>query len=122
MCVNSRVNSLLITFRVSRRRREMYSGHARLSACLSVRGRMPTLLHGPDVAWGIVGMVAGARSWADLQLVHGLRCHGNIARTRNVSECLYSFYAWFRIIIPANEAGALSETGVRQSVRLSYAF
>ena len=39
----------LATFRVSRRRREMYCGHARLRACvcLSVRGRMPTLLHGP---------------------------------------------------------------------------
>jgi len=44
---------VLITFRVSRRPREMYCGHARLcvrvcvSVCLSVRGRMPTLLHGP---------------------------------------------------------------------------
>jgi len=42
---------LLITIRVSRRRREIYCGHARLyvchdvsvSVCLSVRGRMPTL-------------------------------------------------------------------------------
>jgi len=24
--------------------------------------------------------------WADLQLVHRLRCYGNITRTRNVSE------------------------------------
>ena len=24
--------------------------------------------------------------WADLQSVHGLRCHGNVTRTRNVSE------------------------------------
>ena len=24
----------------------------------------------------------------------GLRCYGNIARTRNVSECLCSLYAW----------------------------
>jgi len=43
----------IITFRVSRRRREMYCGHARLCmcvclcVCLSVRGRMPTVLHGP---------------------------------------------------------------------------
>jgi len=41
----------LIRFRVSRRRREMYFGYARLRVCvcvcLSVRGRMPTLLHGP---------------------------------------------------------------------------
>ena len=39
--------SRLIIFRVSRRRREMYCGHARLCVCLSVRGRLPTLLHGP---------------------------------------------------------------------------
>ena len=38
---------VVITFRVSRRRREMYCGHARLSVCVSVRGRTPTLLHGP---------------------------------------------------------------------------
>jgi len=47
----------LVTFRVSRRRREMYCGHARrvcvcLSVCLSVRGRMPTLLHGPRFSLG----------------------------------------------------------------------
>jgi len=45
--------NMLITFRVSRKRRETYSGHAPLSVCLSVsvclsaRGRMPTLLRGP---------------------------------------------------------------------------
>ena len=38
---------VLITFRLSRRRREMYCGHPRLCVCVSVRGRMPTLLHGP---------------------------------------------------------------------------
>jgi len=44
-----------VTFCVSRRRRKMYCGHARpcvslsvcLCVCLSVRGRTPTLLHGP---------------------------------------------------------------------------
>jgi len=79
-----------ITFRVSRRRREMYCGRAHLCvcACLSVRGRMPTLLHGPGCNLG-----SGRRCplvvhyWADLQSVHGLRCYGNITpRTRNVSE------------------------------------
>jgi len=34
----------VVTFRVSRRRRQMYCGHARLCVCLSVRGRMATLL------------------------------------------------------------------------------
>ena len=50
----------VITFRVSRRPREMYCGHARLcvcasvclSVCVSVRGRMPTLLHGPGCNLG----------------------------------------------------------------------
>jgi len=39
----------IITFRVSRRRREMYIGHARLCVCLSVSVRccMSILLHGP---------------------------------------------------------------------------
>ena len=41
-----------ITFRVSHRQREMYCGHARLSVCLSVRGCMPTLLHGPGCNLG----------------------------------------------------------------------
>ena len=41
-----------ITFRVSRRRRAMYCGHARLCVCLSVRSRMPTLLHGPGCNLG----------------------------------------------------------------------
>jgi len=43
---------LLFAFRVSRRRREMYCGHARLRVCLSVRGRMRTLLHGPGCNLG----------------------------------------------------------------------
>ena len=43
-----------ITFRVSRVRREMYCGHARIcvSVCVPVRGRMPTLLHGPGYNLG----------------------------------------------------------------------
>jgi len=44
--------SVVITFRVSRRPREVYCGHARLSVCVSVRGRMPTLLHGPGCNLG----------------------------------------------------------------------
>ena len=44
----------MITSRVSRRRREMYSGHARLCVCVSVcvRGRMHTLLRGPGCNLG----------------------------------------------------------------------
>ena len=73
----------LITFCVSRRRREMYCGHARLCVCtLSVRGRIR--LHyctDPDVTWGSGrGCPLVVHYWADLQSVHGLPCYGN---TRN---------------------------------------
>jgi len=89
----------------------MYCGHARLCVCLSVRGRVPTLLHGPSCNWG-----SGRECplvvhyWEDLQLalcdfdMRRLRrtltylltnCVAMAAyresklqvRTRNVSEC-----------------------------------
>jgi len=79
----------LFTFCVSRRRRKMYCGHARLCVCvcvcvcLSVRGRTPTLLHGPGcITWGRGrGGPLVVHHWADLQSGHGLRCYGNISRT-----------------------------------------
>jgi len=80
----------IITFRVSCRRREMYSGHARLCVMpvCHVRGRMPTLLHGPGCNLGEwYGCLLVVYYWVGLQSVHGLRCYDNIARTRNVSEC-----------------------------------
>jgi len=43
---------LLFTFRVSRRRREMYIGHARLYVCLSVPRPIPALLDGPGYNLG----------------------------------------------------------------------
>jgi len=69
----------------------MYCGHARLcvcvSVCVSVRGRIPTLLHGPGCNLGNCrGCPTVVHYWADLQSVHGLRCYGNITRTGNVSE------------------------------------
>jgi len=51
----------IITFCVSRRRRKMYCGHARLSVCVSVclsvsvRGACPHYYTDPDVTWGVVG-------------------------------------------------------------------
>ena len=48
---------------------------------------MPILLHGPGCSLGSGrGCPIVVHHWADLQLVHGLRCYGNITRTRNVSE------------------------------------
>jgi len=80
-----RINlNFLITFCVSRGQRKMYCGHARLCVCLSVsvRGRMPTLLHGPGYNLGSGrGCPLVVHYWADLQSVHGLRCNGNITRT-----------------------------------------
>jgi len=63
-----------------------------VSVCLSVRDRMLTLLHEPDVTWGSGrGCPLVVHCWADLQSVHGLRCYGNITRTRNISECMLVF-------------------------------
>jgi len=70
--------------------------HVHVSVCLSVRRRMATPYStDPNVTWGNGrGCPLVVHYWADLQSVLGFRCHDNIARTRNVSECLYSLYAW----------------------------
>jgi len=48
---------------------------------------MPTLLHGPGCNLGSDrGCPLVEHYGADLQSVHGLRCYGDITRTRNVSE------------------------------------
>jgi len=75
-------NIIIVTFCVSRRRRKMYCGHAHLCVCLSVRGRTPTLLHGPGCNLGHGrGCPLVVHYWADLQSALGLRCYGNITRT-----------------------------------------
>ena len=57
---------------MSRRRREMYIGHARLCVCLSVRSRIPTLLHGLGCNLGNGrGCPLVVHYWADVQSVHG---------------------------------------------------
>jgi len=80
---------VIFTFCVSPRRRKTYCGHARLCVCvsvcvcvcLSVRGRNPTLLHGPGCNLGSgTDCPLVVHCWADLQSVHGLRCYGNITR------------------------------------------
>jgi len=63
--------------------------------CLSVAA-CPHYCTDPNVTWGNGrGGPLVVYCWADLQSVRGFRCYDNIARTRNVSECLYSLYAWF---------------------------
>jgi len=44
--------SCIVTFRVSRRRREMYIGHASLSVCVCLVSTV--YCTDPDVTWGMV--------------------------------------------------------------------
>jgi len=84
----------------SRRRHEIGNVHwSHASVCLSVPRRIPTLLHGPGCNLEEWQGVPSCAYWADLQSVHGFRCYGNIARTRNVSECLYSLHAYSKSCI-----------------------
>ena len=97
----------IVTFRVSRRRREMYCGYSDLCACLSVSLSAAACLHyctDPDVTWGsdreypscalLDEFAIGARvvlQWQhhanpSYKLVSTLR-YDNLVRTRNVSEC-----------------------------------
>ena len=59
-----------------------------MSVCLCACPRpCPHYCTDPDVTWGSGrGCPLVVQYWADLQSVHGLRCYGNITRTRNVSE------------------------------------
>ena len=81
----------VVTFCVSRRRRKMYCGHARLfvcvslcvclSVCLSAAVR-PHYCTDPDVTWGRGrGCPLVVHYWADVQSGYGLSCYGNIMRT-----------------------------------------
>jgi len=47
--------SYFITFRMSRRPREIYCGHARLCVCLCVAA-CPHYCRDPDVTWGVIGL------------------------------------------------------------------
>ena len=72
---------IVFTFCVSRRRRKMYCGHARLCVCLSA-AVLPHYCMDPDVTWGHGrGCPLVVHYWADLQSGHGLRYYGNITRT-----------------------------------------
>jgi len=79
--VTKQYHLVVVTFRVSRRRREMYCGHARLCVCLSAAACLHYCTD-PDVTWGSGrGCPLVVHYWVDLQSVHGLHCYGN---TRNV--------------------------------------
>jgi len=93
--------SSMFTFRVKCSRGEN-TGHDRPSVCLCVslsHAACPHYCTDPDVSSGNDRRCPlVVHYWADLQSVQGFRCYDNIARTRNVSECLYSLCAWFIII------------------------
>ena len=82
------IPEVITTFRVSRRRREIYCGHARLCVCVCLTAAAcQQYCTDPDVTWGSGrGCPLIVHYLADLQSVHWLRCYGNITRTRNVSE------------------------------------
>jgi len=68
--------NIVVTFRVSHRRREMYCGHSRLCVCLSTAACLHYCTD-PDVIWGSGrGCPLVVHYWADLQSVHGLHCYG----------------------------------------------
>jgi len=70
-----------------------------MCVCVSVPRRTPTLLRVPGCNLGNGrGCRLVVHYWADLQSVYGFRCYDNIARTRNISECLYSLYAWLPLV------------------------
>ena len=103
----------LVTFRVSRRRYEMYCGHTRL--CVSVCLPAAACQHyctDPDVTWGNgrgCPLIVNYR--ADLQPVHGLRCYGNITRTRNVSECMLVL-APICLVVVVSTLGSINACGL----------
>ena len=71
-----------------------------LYVCLSVcpSPHSHTILHGPGCNLGQCrGYPLIVHYWADFQSMPGFRCYDKIARTRNVSERLYSLYAWFHL-------------------------
>ena len=73
---------LIITFRVRRIRREMYSSYGRLCVCLCVclsLAAFQDYCTDPNVAWeNGKGCPLVVHCWADLQSVHAFRCYENI--------------------------------------------
>jgi len=96
--INMGLATCLITFRVSRidDAKCILVTRVCVSVCLCLSvAACPHYCTDPDVTWKYGrGCPLVVHCWADLQSVHGFRRYDNIARTRNVSECLYTLYAW----------------------------
>jgi len=88
--VRQRVGQDVVTFRVSRRPREMHCGNARLCVCLSVclsAAARPHYCTDPDVTWESGrGCALVVHYSADLQSVHGLRCYRNTMEMRGRAQ------------------------------------
>jgi len=82
------------SFRVSRRRREMYCGHPRLCVSVSVcpvcvsdgAAYLHYCTHQDVTCESDKGCPLVVHYWADLQSGHGLGCCGSITRMQNVGE------------------------------------
>jgi len=69
-----------------------------LPVCLSAAA-CPHYCTDPDVTWGSGrGCPLVVHYFAYLQSVHGLRCYGNITRTRNVSEYMLVLALWVCLV------------------------
>jgi len=93
----------------------------RVCVCFCVAAACQHYCTDPDVTWrSDRGCPLVVHYWADLQSVHGLRCYGNITRTRNVSEymlvlalCLVGISSSSIIIwLTAKSARTLAVVGV----------
>jgi len=82
----------LVTFCVSCRKPEMYSGHSHLclSVCLCLAA-LPHYFTDLDVTWGNgTGCTLVMHYWSDLQSVHTFRCYYNI----HIYICMYTAIAY----------------------------
>jgi len=103
----------------------MYCGHARLCVCLSAAA-CPHYCTDPDVTWGsgIEDASLVVHCWVDLQSVHGLRCYGNITRTRNVSEYMLVLalcLVYFDVAFCAAESTFAFSPGLGRSIKIQTA-
>jgi len=66
----------------------------RLSVCLSL-ATFPHYCTDPDVTWGMVGVLCSCALLGGFAVSARVSLLWQQSRTRNVSKCLYSLYAWF---------------------------
>jgi len=85
--------------------------------CLTVPRRIPTVLHRPGCKLG-----KGCPLVVHIGRIYNRRCTGFLAmttqcRTRNVSECLYSIYAWLLLFSEHFLCGNSTVSALQEAVR-----